>query len=291
MTPNSAIDPNGPQDISAAVAQNAVLPHPDKPETLKEKIQQKALLGLAQCARGYLSYEKKETFEIGPDGEKILRGTVVTRKRVGPDLAAIQFILTNLNPSAWQLKPTAVSLPPEEDPDLSALSVQTLKELAGWIQKNPSEENTVFQTPASPNNITDTTTADNTHTLQPTDPPIPLPPTEKNPSCPSLHTVDSSPFQPEDTSHEKNECPRSIEPATPETPITRPTAPRHKIVSPETALPPSSQKKRQQPDSSRHRLITSGQRELPFSDPPELHDSHENIPTFRLPSRHSPQMA
>ena len=109
--------------------------NPSDLEALKAKIQQNALLGLARCARGYLVHEKKETFDIGPNGEKNVRSIVVTRKRVGPDLAAIQFILTNLNPTVWQLKPLATPPPPEEDPDLSALSEQTLEELAGWLQK------------------------------------------------------------------------------------------------------------------------------------------------------------
>ena len=122
--------------------------NPSDLEALKAKIQQNALLGLARCARGYLVHEKKETFDIGPNGEKNVRSIVVTRKRVGPDLAAIQFILTNLNPTVWQLKPLATPPPPEEDPDLSALSEQTLEELAGWLQKEvPSSDTTRPENP------------------------------------------------------------------------------------------------------------------------------------------------
>lgn len=116
-------------------------PPKDTVQSLSQKMEQKALLGLAQCARGYVVREVKSTYELGSDGHRTLRNEIVTRKRVGPDLAAIQFILTNLNPTAWQLKPAAVTVQPEEEPDLSALSVRALEELAGWIRNdNPHEK-------------------------------------------------------------------------------------------------------------------------------------------------------
>lgn len=97
-------------------------------------------MGLAQCARGYIVREIKENYEIGPDGQKILRGGTITRKRIGPDLAAIQFILTNLNPGKWRLKPAGIDESREEDPDLSMFSEKLLTELAGGIRTESKNE-------------------------------------------------------------------------------------------------------------------------------------------------------
>lgn len=115
----------------------------DTPEPYEQQIEQKALSGLAQCARGYIIRETKENYEIGSHGEKVWRGGTITRKRIGPDLAAIQFILTNLNPEKWQLKPSGISESNEEDPDLSMLSEKALEELAGLTRTdNHQNENT-----------------------------------------------------------------------------------------------------------------------------------------------------
>ena len=264
-------------------------------ETLKEKIQQKALLGLAQCARGYVACEKKETFDIGPDGEKMLRGTVITRKRVGPDLAAIQFILTNLNPAAWQLKPSPIPLSAEEEPDLSELSVQTLEELAGWIQKNTVEEKPVPQrlhTPCSQPapEATELFQGFSAHA------PSVHPPTGENSDAPSTLPIDPTSSPLEDPPYEKNECSRSIrphrsiEPATPENKVSKQTASIRQSTRRKGEPSAPTPDKHQLPDASQRTLDTF-QRELPLFTPPDPNLSNKDDPTIRLPPGQPSPMA
>ena len=47
----------------------------------------------------------KRTYEPDPEGGRRLKSEVVTRRTVAPDLDAILFALTNLNPDRWQAKP------------------------------------------------------------------------------------------------------------------------------------------------------------------------------------------
>ncbi|MFQ8804966.1 MAG: hypothetical protein ACLR8Y_07585 [Alistipes indistinctus] len=49
--------------------------------------------------------EVKRTYEPDPEGGRRLKSEVVTRRTVAPDLDAILFALTNLNPDRWQAKP------------------------------------------------------------------------------------------------------------------------------------------------------------------------------------------
>ena len=44
-------------------------------------------------------------YEPDPEGGRRLKSEVVTRRTVAPDLDAILFALTNLNPDRWQAKP------------------------------------------------------------------------------------------------------------------------------------------------------------------------------------------
>lgn len=68
-------------------------------------LEKKALQGLARCVRGYTMQEVKRTYEPDPEGGRRLKSEVVTRRTVAPDLDAILFALTNLNPDRWQAKP------------------------------------------------------------------------------------------------------------------------------------------------------------------------------------------
>ena len=62
-------------------------------------LEKKALQGLARCVRGYTMQEVKRTYEPDPEGGRRLKSEVVTRRTVAPDLDAILFALTNLNPA------------------------------------------------------------------------------------------------------------------------------------------------------------------------------------------------
>ena len=295
MTPNYAPEPYGPSDPAVTVPENPTsIPMRDQvlfspsptlktdTEPLKEKIQQKALLGLAQCARGYVACEKKETFEIGPNGEKILRGTVVTRKRVGPDLAAIQFILTNLNPAAWQLKPSAVSPPVEKEPDLSELSVQTLEELAGWIQKNAVEKKTAPNRLPAPDRHSYAEASQKEPSSAPSDFP-----TQK----------DTASFPSADLTHEKNERPhtstdhRSIEPSAPENEGIKQAVSGRKSLCRTRKSSASALNTPSQPATSPCTLVPHVQRELPLFASPATNLSNKDETTIRLPSGHPGPMS
>lgn len=108
-------------------------------ENLISALERKSLGALACCVRGYTLREEKTTFELDPMGEKQIKSLVVTRKKVAPDLDAIRFVLTNLNPQTWSVKPTVVPAAEsdeEEELDLSSLSDEAL-ELLRTLSTNP----------------------------------------------------------------------------------------------------------------------------------------------------------
>lgn len=94
---------------------------------------EKALRNLAKKVRGYPTREIKTIYEYTADGEKRIKSETVVRKSVPPDLAAITFTLTNLDPEHWSAKPAATGQPFAELPqaDLSRLSEEALRELSG----------------------------------------------------------------------------------------------------------------------------------------------------------------
>lgn len=98
----------------------------------------KALDGLTKRIRGFSVKETKTVFEQDVQGNRKVKSETVTVKRIPPDFAAIVFTLTNLDREHWQAKP--LSRTPEEpsdvepdmdEADLSALSEQALREIAG----------------------------------------------------------------------------------------------------------------------------------------------------------------
>lgn len=77
----------------------------------------------------------KTTYEYDTTGEKKVKNEVVTRKRQGPDLAAIIFVLTNVDPQHWRTKGFTEQNSISDSvtsPDLSAFTDPELQELAGW---------------------------------------------------------------------------------------------------------------------------------------------------------------
>lgn len=94
-----------------------------------------ALRELLRRVRGYVVREEKTTYEYDGAGEKRIKNEVVTRKRQGPDLSAIIFVLTNIDPQHWKAKGFTEqdqALNPAALPDFSALTDPELQELAGW---------------------------------------------------------------------------------------------------------------------------------------------------------------
>ena len=99
------------------------------PET---ELYTRALEALKEKISGYTLEESKKTY-IYEKGRKRIKDEVTSRKTVGPDLAAIQFVLTNLNPQQWSYKPDNREDPAGQGqgdkPDLSRLSAAALEEL------------------------------------------------------------------------------------------------------------------------------------------------------------------
>ena len=82
---------------------------------------------------GYTLTEQKKTYTY-ENGRKKIKDESITKKEVGPDLSAIQFVLTNLAPHRWSHKPDERErdgTQPDTDnkPDLSRLSEAALEEL------------------------------------------------------------------------------------------------------------------------------------------------------------------
>ena len=108
-----------------------------KPETAVGKtpavpirsLHDKALKSLARRMAGYTQKEIKTIYEYDPDGTRRSKSETVIRKQVGPDLAAITFALTNLDPQHWRTKPeTGADASPA---DWSDWSDEALREIAG----------------------------------------------------------------------------------------------------------------------------------------------------------------
>lgn len=97
----------------------------------------KAIKSLAKRIQGYVLKEVKTTYEFDAEGNKRIKNEVVTRKQVVPDLSAITFTLTNLDPQRWKTKPSSLT---ESDPDveektdLSQLSESALREISGLME-------------------------------------------------------------------------------------------------------------------------------------------------------------
>jgi hypothetical protein len=89
---------------------------------------------LKQRVGGYTHEESKTTYAYNGEGERFVKDEVLTRKTIGPDLAAIQFVLTNLNPARWNARAGAKEEGGAADlpaVDLSQLSQAALDELNG----------------------------------------------------------------------------------------------------------------------------------------------------------------
>ena len=96
---------------------------------------ERALYALLRKVRGYVFREVKTTYEYDTTGEKKVKNEVVTRKRQGPDLAAIIFVLTNVDPQHWRAKGYTEQNSITDSvtsPDLSTFTDPELQELAGW---------------------------------------------------------------------------------------------------------------------------------------------------------------
>ena len=91
-----------------------------------------AVEALKRKVGGYLLTESKKTYGY-ENGRKKVKEEVIHKKEVGPDLSAIQFVLTNLAPARWHYKPEGregfPTSGPEAKPDLSRLSGAALEEL------------------------------------------------------------------------------------------------------------------------------------------------------------------
>lgn len=105
-------------------------PHPPKSRS-KLTLEEHALGGLTACVRGYTYTEKKLIYELDSQGEKQLKSETLITKTVGADLRAIEFVLTNLCPEQWRVKPTesTSTAPAEEGIELSRLSDRALQEI------------------------------------------------------------------------------------------------------------------------------------------------------------------
>lgn len=108
---------------------------PVKPDPVT-RLHDKAIEGLIRRVRGFMTSEKKITYERGAQGERIARGEVVTRKQVSPDLQAIIFTLSNLDPESWKAKPevaapqAGLNVSPEDE-QAAAMGSDALRLLAG----------------------------------------------------------------------------------------------------------------------------------------------------------------
>jgi len=92
-----------------------------------------ALEALKERVSGFTLTESKKTY-VYENGRKRVKDETLNKKEVGPDLAAIQFVLTNLAPAQWSYKPDqreseAAGSGPDDAPDLSRLSEAALEEL------------------------------------------------------------------------------------------------------------------------------------------------------------------
>ena len=127
--------PNSPTRTAMPTASDT--PARPKPETAVGKtpavpirsLHDKALKSLARRMAGYTQKEIKTIYEYDPDGTRRIKSETVIRKQVGPDLAAITFALTNLDPQHWRTKPeTGADASPA---DWSDWSDEALREIAG----------------------------------------------------------------------------------------------------------------------------------------------------------------
>ena len=100
--------------------------------TPEDELYRQAVDALKRKVAGYVLNESKKTY-VYEKGRKKVKEEVVNKKEVGPDLSAIQFVLTNLAPARWNYKPEgkeSPALPGNDDkPDLSRLSQAALEEL------------------------------------------------------------------------------------------------------------------------------------------------------------------
>ena len=106
-----------------------------------QKLESKALAGLAKRVRGFSVKEVKTTYELDEEGNRTVKNETVVCKQVPPDLPAIIFTLTNLNRERWQVKPVPENpetentlSDPNDEADLSRLSDQALREIAGLTE-------------------------------------------------------------------------------------------------------------------------------------------------------------
>lgn len=101
----------------------------DKKQTLLNK----AMRALLKKVAGYTTTERKTTWVVDADGERAVKDETTIIKEVGPDLSAIQFVLTNLDPARWKQKPGEGDAAAEETAvetvDLKALSDAAMQEL------------------------------------------------------------------------------------------------------------------------------------------------------------------
>lgn len=102
-------------------------------------LEKKAVKALMKCVAGYTAKEVKSTYEVDKEnGIKYIKSEVITTKTVPPELSAIIFALTNLNPAKWKAKPEASAGEkdsPGDPVDLKELSEATLKELSGYFER------------------------------------------------------------------------------------------------------------------------------------------------------------
>jgi hypothetical protein len=103
----------------------------------KQLLLNKAVRALQKKVGGYTVEERKTTYIVDADGRRTVKDEVVVSKEVGPDLSAIQFVLTNLDPARWKQKPgedgTGGEPAAEETVDLKALSDAAMEELKRLI--------------------------------------------------------------------------------------------------------------------------------------------------------------
>ncbi|MDR2936043.1 MAG: hypothetical protein LBU80_01700 [Rikenellaceae bacterium] len=100
-----------------------------------------ALAALRKKVKGYKVAEIKIVYTRSPEGEPVLKEQVETTRVFPPDLNAIFFVLTNRAPYLWRQKQgTADDLSEKfsKRADLSALSEETLRELAEFSETEPS---------------------------------------------------------------------------------------------------------------------------------------------------------
>lgn len=89
-----------------------------------------AVNALKQKVTGYSIEESKKTY-VYDNGRKKVKDQTVVKKEIGPDWAAIQFVLTSLNPEQWSKNADKKTNETDREwlPDLSKLSQAALDEL------------------------------------------------------------------------------------------------------------------------------------------------------------------